>query len=119
MCSTTQKGNCRTTGIVYDIKCGKECPYVYHGQSSHNAYKRGTKHKEDIDQERERLWKYCHIKHDGEKQDFQMSIINTCRNDPTKRQILESIYIRNTVSGVTMNERSEWNSLRIPRINCE
>ena len=67
--STTQKGNCRTTGIVYDIKCGQECPYVYHGQSGHNAYKRGTKHKEDVDQERERLWKHCHVKHNGEKQD--------------------------------------------------
>ena len=119
LCSTTQKGNCRATGIIYAIKCSEECPFVYHGQTSHNAYKRGLKHTEDLNQRRDRLWKHCHNEHGGEKQVFQMSIVNTCRNDPTKRQILESIHIQNTDSRVTMNERAEWNGVRVPRIRFE
>ena len=106
LCNTTRKGNCRATGIVYDIKCGEECPYLYHGQTSHNAYKRGLKHIEDLNSKRERLWKHCHNEHCGEVQKFQMSILNTCRNDPTKRQIMESIYIEKTDPRITMNERA-------------
>ena len=119
LCSTTQNGNCRATGIVYDINCGEECPFVYHGQTGHNAYKRGLKHIDDLNGKRDRLWKHCQNEHGGERQEFRMSILNTCRNDPTKRQIMESIYIQNTDPSVTMNERAEWNGVTVPRIRIE
>ena len=45
-----------------------------------------------------------------------MKVIKQCRNDATKRQIMEAIVIRNTDPEFTMNERSEWNDVRIPRI---
>ena len=76
-------------------------------------------HIDDLNGKRDRLWKHCQNEHGGERQEFRMSILNTCRNDPTKRQIMESIYIQNTDPSVTMNERAEWNGVTVPRIRIE
>ena len=115
-CKSGGSGNCRTSGIVYDILCEGDCPFVYHGHTSSNGYTRGTKHAQDLVAKCERLWKHCVNEHNGEIPNFRMNIVAQCRNDSTKRQIIESILIRNTKPKHTMNERSEWNSVRIPRI---
>ena len=102
--------------VTYGISCEGECPFKYHGQTSSNAYTRGVKHIEDLEKKREKpLWKHCVNEHNGEKRNFEMKIITQCRNDATKRQIIEAIWIRNTDSKITI-ERSEWNDVRIPRI---
>ena len=117
VCTTEGSGNCRSSGIVYEIECEGECPFTYRGQTSSNAYTRGIKHLEDLVKKRDKpLWKHCVNEHNGEQRPFKMKILTQCRNDPTKRQIIESIWIRNTNPETTMNERSEWNSVRIPRI---
>ena len=117
LCNTSKSGNCRSSGIVYEIACEGECPFTYRGQTSSNAYTRGLKHMEDYDKKRDKaLWKHCLNEHNGEKRIFEMKILTQCRNDATKRQIIEAIWIRNTDPKTTMNERSEWNSVRIPRI---
>ena len=118
VCSNNGNGNCRSSGIVYEVECEGECPFTYRGQSSSNAYTRGLKHMEDLIKKRDKpLWKHCINEHKGEVQNFKMSILVQCRNDPTKRQIVESIWIRNTDPNHTMHERSEWNSVRIPQID--
>ena len=117
VCSTSGIGNCRSTGVVYEISSDGECPFTYHGQSSQNAYTRGLQHKKDLEKKREKpLWKHCVNEHNGEMRRFEMKVLTQCRNDPTKRQIVESIWIQNTDPETTMNEKSEWNSIPVPRI---
>jgi len=117
LCKSSGKGNCRSTGIVYEISCEGECPFTYHGQTSSNAFTRGLKHVEDLIKKRDKsLWKHCQNEHNGQKCNFGMKIVSQYRNDATKRQIAEAIWIRNTNPATTMNERSEWNDIRIPRI---
>ena len=120
VCSTSGKGRCRVTGITYAISCQKEdCPFLYTGQTGTNACTRGYKHLEDYDKKRHgsSLWKHCTEEHNGEGQQFNMEVLDTCRSDSTKRQILEALRIRDTDPAIRMNDRSEWNMTSIPRIN--
>ena len=119
MCSGPNPGSCRETGISYKINCSEECEYVYTGQTGQNAYTRGKKHEEDYKAKRENsaLWKHCVNIHNSEQRSFKMNVIDRCRNDPTKRQILEAIRMQKVATEHVMNSRSEWNSARLPRIN--
>ena len=120
VCNTSKSGKCRSSGVIYQISCDQECPYTYHGQTSSNACTRGLKHTEDLCKKREKpLWKHSVNIHNKEKRNFEMKVIKQCRNDATKRQIMEAIVIRNTNPEFTMNERSEWNEVRIPRIEID
>ena len=62
------------------------------------------------------LWKHCVSVHNGELQVFKMGVVDKCRNDPTKRKILESVRLQKVPVERVMNSRSEWNSARLPRI---
>ena len=112
-------GGCRDTGISYKINCTEECEYEYTGQTSTNGYTRGRKHEEDYKAKRDEsaLWKHCVNVHNNELQTFRMTIVDKCRNDPTKRQILESIRMHKVPVEQVMNSRSEWNSTKLPRIS--
>ena len=119
VCRTSVNGNCRTTGVTYEILCrDPECPYKYTGQTSSNGYTRGLKHNDEYENKRKQspLWKHCQKVHNNEEQTFQMCIKDRCRNDPTKRQILEAIRIRETDPQMSMNERTEWNVIKLPHI---
>jgi len=117
VCKGENGGNCRSSGIIYEINCEGECPVEYYGQTSANGYTRGLKHQEDLIKRRERpLWKHCVNKHNSAKREFSMKVVATCRNDATKRQIMEAIFIQKTDRENSLNERSEWNNIRIPRI---
>ena len=122
VCISGKGGNCRTNGISYKISCKDvNCEYEYTGQTGLNGYKRGLKHNEDYRAKREKstMWKHVTQVHNNVEQSFEMEIIDKCRNDPTKRQILESIRINKMNPETTMNDRSEWNGIRIPRISIE
>ena len=119
VCTTSQKGNCRSSSVNYRITCGckDKCEYVYNGQTSKNGFTRGGEHIQDFEKKRDEsvLLKHCNEKHAGSKQKFSMEITNVCRNDPTKRQILEAIHINKTAPALRMNDRSEWNYVSMPR----
>ena len=91
--------------MSYRIDCCGECNYVYTGQTGLNAYTRGKKHDQDYKAKRDEsaLWKHC--VHNGELQVFKMSVVDKCRNDPTKRKILESVVAKST--GRTSDEFSK------------
>ena len=118
VCTTSKKGNCRSSSVNYRISCeSQECEYVYDGQTSKNGFTRGGEHLEDLEKNRNEsvLLKHCNERHNGSRQQFSMEITNVCRNDPTKRQILEAILINNTDPALRMNDRSEWNYVSLPR----
>ena len=121
VCMTSQIGNCRSSGITYKIECEEEnCPYIYHGQTSSNAYTRGLQHFADYTKKRDKfMWKHTKEKHNEVKHNFKMSVTGQYRNASTKRQIAESIRIQKVDPKHTMNDKSEWNNIKIPRIRIE
>ena len=92
--------------------------YVYTGQTGLNAYARGKKHDQEYKAKNDESAssKHCVSVHNGELQVFKMSVVDKCRNDPTKREILESVRLQKVPVERVMNSRSEWNSARLPRI---
>ena len=46
-----------------------------------------------------------------------IKIVN--RNYPTMRQITEAIFINKTQSNMSMNERTEWNYINLPRLEAK
>ena len=119
VCRGPNPGGCRETGVTYKINCSDGCKYEYTGQTGQNAYTRGNKHKEEFGamKEESALWKHCVNVHNSEPQPFEMHVIDKCRNDPTKRQILESVRISKIPAEYIMNSRNEWNSTKLPRVN--
>ena len=118
VCSGDNPGGCRDNGITYRINCEEDCNYEYTGQTNHNGYTRGERHLQEYRQQHGKgaLWNNCANVHNGDQRAFTMSIVDRCRNDPTKRQILESVRMQRIPEEIQMNSRSEWNTTRIPRI---
>jgi len=121
VCSGPTPGNCRDTGVSYKINCSEGCDYEYTGQTGLNAYTRGKKHQQDFraKSEKSALWKHCVNVHGCEEQPFRMKVVDRCRNDPTKRQILEAVRMQKVPLDKRMNSRSEWHTTRLPRIRID
>ena len=118
VCKGSNPSGCRDNGVTYKINCEDDCTYEYTGQTHHNGYTRGERHMQEYKQKHAKsaLWKHCANVHNGDQRAFTMSIVDRCRNDPTKRQILESVRMQRIPEEIQMNSRSEWNTTRIPRI---
>ena len=104
VCSTDGKGNCRSTGVTYEITCiscadaGRLSKYV--GQTARSAYLRGKEHLSSLQGKREesRAWEHHTRAHPGEEPRFPMSVTGVYRHDTMLRQIAEVVRIRNTYS---------------------
>ena len=119
ICNTSAKGNCMTSGIVYEIECNyehTEGKYQYTGRTMKNGYSRGREHlaKYNNKHKDSMMWKHCVEKHNNEEQIFSMKVKDTCRNDPTLLQILEAMRITNTDRDIiSLNSRNEWNYVNL------
>ena len=117
VCSTSQEGKCRKTGVVYVIKCKGDCNGdLYYGETNTSAYTRGLEHLNDYEHKRAHsvMWKHCLKKHQGEEQPFEMKVSDCIRNDPTRRQIMEAVRINGVEEVKRMNDRREWIVGKIP-----
>ena len=118
ICHTSGKGNCMTSGIVYEVECDyqhTEGKYKYTGRTMKNGYARGREHLNKYRKKHEdsMMWKHCVEKHNSEEQVFSMKVKDTCRNDPTLLQIMEAIRIKNNDSDTSLNSRNEWNYVNL------
>ena len=119
ICSTSNTGNCRKSGVTYDIVCQGDCGGdTYNGETHANGFTRGMQHKTDYQHKREGsvMWRHCVKKHEGQEQRFEMKVIDYVRDDPTMRQILEAIRINELPEAHRMNDRDEWIVGRIPSV---
>ena len=122
ICMTTSIGNCNTEGITYKIQCKNEnCiqKSTYKGETANNGYTRGLHHKRVLtakDIVNSPLWRHCVEEHNGEIQQFEMSVTRTYHNDAMLRQIAEAVQINSTPTNQLMNNRAEWNMTRVPRV---
>ena len=111
VCRSNKGKNCRKSGITYKIICKSPgCKYCYNGQTGKNGYSRGLEHLRDYEN-KERwsvLWTHCKVAHSHLEQQFEMVVVDQCRNNATKRQILEAVRINWCSPENRMNERLEW-----------
>ena len=124
VCTSDNKGKerCRASSVTYSIKCRNDaCDFIYNGQTGKNGFSRGKEHCDDYRLKRTDsvLWSHCQHQHGRLSQQFSMEVEDVCRDDPTKRQILEAVRIKSTDPAKRMNNKSEWNFVCLPRINIE
>jgi len=118
VCTTGGKGNCKSTGITYEVSC-KRCGDKYIGETARNAYTRGKEHLMALDSKAESsiMNKHCKDKHGGIIEDFTMNVIGTFQGDAMLRQISESVRISRENQKALINNKTEWNFVKLPRMN--
>ena len=94
----------------------------YIGESSRTSYERLHEHSRGHHNEDKEnpLWKHSKGAHQGQKQEYTMSVISKHRS-PLERQISEYVLITSRMkSGATMmNSKNEWHGQGLPRIVIE
>ena len=111
------KNACDTNNITYEIKCEK-CGDIYVGETARNAYTRGKEHLKLLEGRKEGsvLWRHCREKHEEERQLFNMKVTGSYRNDSMTRQIAGAVRMKNVPPERLMNNKTEWNYFKIPRV---
>ena len=105
LCTNTIKGSRKwiIPSIVYKISC-KEClkngiKANYYGESNFNGYTRGVQHIENYKsknkdtQEKSALRQHAMKVHNDKKVTYKMEILESFKNKPLARQVLESVHI--------------------------
>ena len=82
---------------------------IYWGESSRNAYTRGSEHLEAIDSEDtgNAMWKHCIQYHEGHKVNFKMKTIGTFK-DPLTRLVSEGVNIVAGNQDILLNSKAEF-----------
>ena len=109
VCNTGGKGRCDATEANYKIEC--PCNHEYNGETARSTYTRGKQQMRDMNDKNEQsdLWKHCRDKHQGEIQNFKISVTETFKHDALLRQVSEAVKIRNVPIETSMNAREEYN----------
>ena len=117
LCRLNMNIDCRTRGCVYQMQCRK-CQRKYRGQTSRSIYERENEHFLDLLNEKEGSVLFEHFKqyHNGEQCEIEVSIIKRCFGEPTTRLITEAVLINELTDNDTMNAKSEWNYVKLPRV---
>ena len=116
--------NCRKRGPVYEMYCVtcKEMldtlEQAYRGQTGRTTYHRMKEHfaKWESGTEDSVLHKHSLKCHGGGDFEVSVKILASCYGKPTTRLITEAINIEEMPEETSMNERSEWNYVRLPRV---
>ena len=117
LCRLNMNIDCRTRGCVYQMKCQK-CTRKYRGQTSRSTYERTNEHFLDLLNEKEGSVLFEHFKqyHDGEQCEIEVTILSRCFGEPTTRLITEAVLINELTDDETLNSKSEWNYVSLPRV---
>ena len=120
ICKAENGGNCRTPGVTYKVTCATEteCNKAYTGNTARSAYTRGEEHRRDFENKVETsvLWKHHRENHAGRDAIYKIDIIDKCRNNPLERQLYEAVRIRRMDTTTSLNNKGEWNAIKLPRM---
>ncbi len=121
-CNLGIRINCRTRGAVYEIPC-VDCGQtvvekMYRGQTGRSIYERMKEHftKWQNEAEDSPLHKHSLECHNGGLFDIDVKILAKCYGKPTTRLITEAIHIEELPEENSLNEKTEWNYIRLPRV---
>ena len=117
VCTTTKEGDCRKSGVTYEIQCKGDCDgHRYGGETHANGFTRGGEHQKQygLKNPESTMWKHCVKEHNGQEQEFEMRIVDYSRGDPLMRQIKEAININEIPIEKRLNDKKEWNIGKLP-----
>ena len=122
VCDTTGSGDCRKSGVTYEIKCKGDCnEHLYEGETHANGFTRGNEHLNHYHHQyaHSTLLKHCVKVHNGELQEFEMRVVDYSQDDPLMRQIKEAMNINEVPEDRRMNDRREWNIGKLPTMEID
>ena len=123
-CNLGLQINCRKRGLVYEMWC-EDCKVeiekpeqMYRGQTGRTTYHRVKEHfmKWEKKTDDSVLHKHSTKCHGGERFEVGIKLLATCYGKPTTRLISEAIHIEQIPEENSMNEKSEWNYVKLPRV---
>ena len=116
LCELNMDINCRIRGCVYKILC-TECNKCYIGQTCRSMYDRINEHYEDWNEKKERsiLHKHSVKYHNNSQFNIKISIIANCFGSPTTRLITEAVYIDELSDEKSLNLKTEWSYVKLPK----
>ena len=120
-CNLDIQINCRTRGNVYEmecVQCRETVSKKYRGQSGRSIYEQMKEHILNWQQKDEESYLHKHsLDCDGGGIfDIDVKLMAKCFGRPTERMITESVKIEELSDENTMNSKSEWTYVRLPRI---
>ena len=113
--------NCRDRGCVYEISCTNCLTTVskqYRGQSGRSMYERMKEHLREWEAKSADSYLHKHSLqcHNGEVFGIDVKILGQCYGKPTTRMITEAVKIEELPEENSMNSKSEWTYVRLPRV---
>jgi hypothetical protein len=123
-CNLNLSINCRKRGPVYEMYC-MDCKVAvgkteksYMGQTGRTTYHRMKEHFSKWERRAEDsvLHKHSVQCHEEERFEVGIKLIASCYGKPTTRLITEAIHIEDIPEENSMNEKTEWNYVRLPRV---
>jgi hypothetical protein len=116
LCQMDMGIDCRTRGCVYQMRC-KECSRKYRGQTSRSEYERTNEHFKDYRDKKEGSVLFEHSKkyHGGRDFEVEVTILARCFGQPTTRMITEAVLIDELSDQETMNAKTEWTYVKLPK----
>ena len=121
-CNLGIRINCRSRGLVYEIRC-EDCERnviekMYRGQTGRSTYERMKEHfsKWLSGAEDSPLHKHSVEYHNSEPFEVDVRILAQCYGKPTTRLITEAIHIEELPDENSLNEKTEWNYIKLPRV---
>ena len=93
----------------------------YVGQTGRSMYERMKEHFSNWEMKKEDspLWQHSMEHHQSEPFPVEIKVMRRCFGKPTRRMITESVLIEQTEEKESMNSKSEYGYVRIPRVNIE
>ena len=90
----------------------------YRGQTSRTTYHRTKEHFDKWEKKAEDsvLHKHSVQCHGGQRFGVGFKILASCYGKPSTRLITEAIHIEDVAEENSMNEKSEWNYVKLPRV---
>ena len=120
-CNRDIRINCRARGCVYEIEC-TDCKQTvtkqYRGQTGRSIYERMKEHFKEWEDRSEDsyLQKHAMEYHQGETFSVDVKIMTQCYGKPSTRMITEAVRIEELPDENSLNSKSEWTYVRLPRV---
>ena len=77
-----------------------------------------NEHFKDFEDKKEKtvLFEHSKLYHGSQNFDVEISILSKCFGEPTTRMITEAVLINELSDTETMNSKTEWNYVKLPRV---
>ena len=126
VCTNELGIDCRCRGCVYEISCElcmdkRGVKNKYRGQTGRSTNERFGEHfdKWEKKDEDSPLWRHSVEHHGMSTFPVKARILDRCFGKPTQRMITEVVMIEDMNEEESMNNKTEYGYVRVPKVNIE